>query len=119
MRWNFWPASRRQGRPLLVPPADSDRCVAPCATAAAHESLRGLWWLVELLPKGTRDLTNNYAARWVIPLGRRRQIFQISGLPARIHSSVEERLASGNDYKPPNLPLQYTVVRTRTAVTQP
>jgi uncharacterized protein (DUF2235 family) len=112
-------AFRQAACALVMPVADSDRYVAPCATAQAHESLRGLWWLVELLPKRTRDPTNNYAPRWIVPLGRRRQVFQIPGLATFVHSSVEQRRALGGNYEPPNLPLQYTVVPTRAATTHP
>src|ERR1035437_3175399 len=37
--------------PMQDPPSD----VAPSVTAPMHESLRGLWWIVEFVPKRFRD----------------------------------------------------------------
>jgi uncharacterized protein (DUF2235 family) len=100
----------------ILLPADSATYVAPCSTAPAHESLHGFWWLVEVLPKRTRDPTNHYAVRWILPLGRRRLVVQIPGVPTFVHSSIEERLKASIGYAPSNLPPQYTVVPTRDAI---
>jgi len=111
-------AFRQAAWTVVMPQVNSAQYVAPCATATAHESLRGLWWLVELLPKRTRDPTDNYAVRWILPLGRRRQIFQVPSQATYVHDSIERRLSAGIGYRPMNLPAGYTVVPTRPAITR-
>ncbi len=109
---------RQSAWTLTVPAADSPQYAAPSATAGAHESLRGLWWLVEVLPKRTRDPANNYAPHWILPLGRLRRIFQFPDRPICVHESVRQRMTSGMGYKPSNLPAQITFVPTQPAVTR-
>jgi hypothetical protein len=59
--------------------------VEPNATAAAHESLRGAWWILELLPHRYVDKSSGVpVVRWRIPMGRRRTISDGS----IIHDSV-------------------------------
>ena len=45
----------------------------PDAAAQIHNSLQGVWWLLEFLPHRYYDRTSN-RTRWRIPLGARRQI---------------------------------------------
>ena len=65
-----------------------------------------LWWIVELLPKRMRDPANNWAERWIIPLGRHRLVWG----SANIHRSVFDRQKSVPSYNPPNLPAKYEVI---------
>jgi uncharacterized protein (DUF2235 family) len=59
--------------------------VQPNATAAMHESLRGPWWILELLPHRYVDKRSGEpVVRWRIPMGSRRMIPDGS----TIHSSV-------------------------------
>jgi len=76
--------------------------VAPDPLAMVHNSLRGLWWMLELLPHTYYDkLTER--RQWRFPLGSRRTITEYS----RVHKSVEEKMASSQGYCPPNLPGSY------------
>ena len=71
--------------------------VEPNATAAAHESLRGAWWILELLPHRYVDKSSGApVVRWRIPMGSRRKIPDGS----IIHESVVVR---GNCEKLPPL----------------
>jgi uncharacterized protein (DUF2235 family) len=67
------------------------------ALARLHESLHGLWWIPEFIPKRIESPAGD--SRWALPRGTRRYI----GQQARIHPSVVER-QKGSDYRPPNLP---------------
>ncbi|MEM7612707.1 MAG: DUF2235 domain-containing protein [Pseudomonadota bacterium] len=75
----------------------------PDSRAKAHESLTGLWWLLEWLPK-RRSMRESAPSRsllgYYLPRGERRRIRE----EARIHDSVHERLNAGVGYKPDNLP---------------
>jgi uncharacterized protein (DUF2235 family) len=78
----------------------------PTPDAVQHESLRGWWWLPELLPRLSRDASSGYKQTMVFPifnwleLGRRRKILR----PIAIHRSVSLRLNAGIGYQPPQLP---------------
>jgi uncharacterized protein (DUF2235 family) len=80
--------------------------VAPDAAADAHDSLKGLWRLLELVPKRVNieveqpDGTVKWVKKWKLPLGERRRIDPGS----LVHQSVEERMARRQDYRPKNLP---------------
>jgi uncharacterized protein (DUF2235 family) len=90
----------------ILPTQDTPRQSAPNPAAEKHESLHGLWWIVELLPKRIRDPANNWAARWIIPLGRHRFVTE----NANIHQSVFDRQRLVPPYRPPNLPTKYVVI---------
>jgi uncharacterized protein (DUF2235 family) len=79
---------------------------APFAGSPPHESLKGLWWLAEYIPKPIHDPAANFAKRWMLHLGRHR--FVAEG--ARIHVSVFDRMTLVPFYKPPNLPASYQKV---------
>jgi uncharacterized protein (DUF2235 family) len=89
--------------------------VAPSATTKAHESLRGWWYLVEVLPKQIKDPANHFKPRWIFPLGHRRHV----AASAVVHESVVARINAGIGYAPPNLPPGYTVAQTMAAITRP
>lgn len=83
--------------------------VGPSATADQHESLKGPWWPVELLPQREQTFeSGGERRRWHGPhLGGRRTIPE----GAKFHRSVEARLTSGGrfqdqpiKYAPTNLP---------------
>jgi uncharacterized protein (DUF2235 family) len=70
-----------------------------------HESLQGVWKLAEWLPRKVWNRTKRKMA-WVGPnRGTRRSIADLSVL----HKSVIDRMSdSGAEYRPPNLPANYT-----------
>lgn len=88
----------------IIPAADTPRYAAPNSLAMKHESLRGLWWIVEFMPKQVRDPAQNFASRWIIPQGRPR--FVAGG--ARIHQAVFDRKTGIKTYQPPNIPSSCT-----------
>ena len=72
-----------------------------------HESLKGLWWIPELIPRYLKDPHNGYVPRWLIPLGHAR----VLDPGASIHSSVFERQKKDPTYRPSNIPTPYTEVQ--------
>jgi uncharacterized protein (DUF2235 family) len=80
--------------------------VAPYAGGPPHESLQGLWWIAEFIPKPYRDPAANFAKRWMIHAGRHRYV--ANGV--NIHRSVFERMQLVDGYKPVNLPAEYRQV---------
>ena len=86
-----------------VPGADY---VAPSAGGPLHESLTGLWWLAEFIPKRYKDPAANFATRWMIHAGRHRHLND----GAKIHQSVFDRKSMVPTYQPTNLPSQYQQV---------
>lgn len=89
----------------LLPTKTIDEEVAPDPLAPAHESLRGLWWIVEFIPLPRRDPTRNFETRWEMHFGRPRRIY---GKPT-LHRSVLTRKASHPGYQPKNFPGDYDV----------
>jgi uncharacterized protein (DUF2235 family) len=71
----------------------------PDPLAKQHESLKGWWWIAEIIPKRYKDPANNWKPTWKIPLGERRFI----RTDATIHRSVALRQQACS-YDPPNLP---------------
>ena len=90
---------------VLSPHIDS-HYAAPDPAAPAHESLSGLWWIAEYLPKRYKDPAANFAPRWMIHAGRPRYVTD----NAKIHVSVFERMIAVPGYKPGNLPAHYQKV---------
>jgi uncharacterized protein (DUF2235 family) len=88
--------------PLLSTPS----YVAPYAGGPAHESLSGLWWILEYLPKRYKDPAANFATRWMLHAGRPRYVTD----GAKIHVSVFERMKLVVSYRPKNLPANYQQV---------
>jgi hypothetical protein len=90
---------------------DSNRVyVAPSVFARVHRSLRGFWWILEIIPKRTkwREWTRRPSIfGFYLPLGEPR--FVPEG--ALIHASVIERMALTPEYNPLNLPKTYRRVR--------
>jgi uncharacterized protein (DUF2235 family) len=80
--------------------------VAPSAGGPPHESLTGLWWIPEFIPKPYRDPVANYEKRWMIHAGRHRYV----AAGAKIHASVFERMKLLQDYRPPNSPADHQCV---------
>jgi len=85
-------------------PEDEGYCAAPDASAPLHTSLKGPWWIAELIPKRYKDPRRDFKPSWRIPFGRRRFIKEGS----MIHASVVERMdatrESTKPYRPPRLP---------------
>lgn len=86
----------------LLPETDTPGEAAPSPVAMQHESLAGLWWLVEYLPKPVQKKVgpDRYETEWIIPGGRPRKV---PG-DAQIDPSVYERIQAVPAYDPPNLP---------------
>jgi hypothetical protein len=81
--------------------------VPPSATAALHDSLTGLWWILEWLPK--RKKWREWKQRkcflgFYLPRGEPRPIPE----GAVIHQTVIDRMAQVASYRPVNMPLTYT-----------
>ncbi len=71
----------------------------PDPLAIAHESLHGIWWLAEILPRTHWDKATNQTS-WIIPRPKWRTIPPGS----LIHQSVVDRQQLMVGYAPPNLP---------------
>jgi uncharacterized protein (DUF2235 family) len=79
----------------------------PSPMAKLHNSLSGLWWLLELWPKRYWDSDLDPPRwTWKWPLGRPRFIAPDS----LVHNSVIRRRESLLPYQPPNLPETYQVI---------
>lgn len=74
----------------------------PDCRGPIHKSLKGLWWLAEILPKRYSDPKDNYRKKWSFPFGKWRWIPGGS----LIHESVLCR-KQALGYAPPNLPKEY------------
>jgi len=90
----------------IIPPMDNVKYAAPNPAALQHESLKGLWWIVEYLPKRIKDPAANFAPRWIIHRGRPR--FLTDG--SDIHMSVFEREKLVSSYRPSNLPSRFNQI---------
>ena len=86
----------------MLPSTNSRDYAAPSATAAMHESLRGLWRIIEYIPKrvNIRRPDGSYKTRWILPRGHCRSVAHT----AEPHPSIRERIRIVPTYRPPNLP---------------
>ncbi len=91
-------ATKALGRMPPPPP------IAPNALEHKHESLKGPWWLLEVLPHRNWDFVAK-KVRWRIPLGTSRPIPEFSVL----HQSVTQKVKDDPTYRPKNLPVNFTV----------
>ena len=92
---------------IVLPQQSTPEYAAPYAGGPPHESLTGLWWILEYLPKRYKDPAAGFAMRWMIHAGRPRYVRD----DARIHVSVFERTNLVPGYRPKNLPEQYERVQ--------
>ncbi len=83
--------------------------VAPNPNARMHNSLTGVWWILELLPGVVYD-TSCIPPRpaWRIPLGSRRRIPEGS----LIHETVFQRTKGVAHYSPSNIPRTCSIERS-------
>ena len=92
------------GKPTGVLAADSAYLPPPTPETKIHESLKGIWWVLQLFPQQYYD-KDDAVRQWRVPFGRARSIPN----DAIIHHSAERRLRNtgeGRDsYTPPNLKL--------------
>jgi uncharacterized protein (DUF2235 family) len=95
-----------QMKAIVLPQQSTPSYVAPFAGDPPHESLSGLWWILEYIPKRYKDPAANFATRWIIPGGRPRTVPD----NAKIHVSVFERMNLVSSYKPKNLPANFQQV---------
>lgn len=90
--------------PQTEQPNDKGYHAAPSYTGVIHESLKGLWWIPEFLPRIYHDPRDNYKRKLMIPLGRRRWIPE----DALVHESVLKRMKDAKiGYHPANIPRKY------------
>ena len=75
---------------------------APAWLAEQHESLRGAWWLAEVVPKVAWD-DRGGRRRLCFGLGRHRDV----PVGAMISGTVSERLRANPGYDPPNLSVAF------------
>jgi uncharacterized protein (DUF2235 family) len=83
----------------------------PSPAAKPHGSLKGLWWVLEFIPKLKKF--REWPCRWSIlglymPLGEPRPIER----DALIHRSVSEHQAADPDYRPVNLRRRVPAIRS-------
>jgi hypothetical protein len=95
-----------QAKAAIMPSQSTKEYAAASPLAKKHESLRGLWWIPEFVPKRFRDPTKGFEQRWIIPLGR----FRTLESRALIHKSVFARKRSDATYAPTNIPEDYREV---------
>jgi uncharacterized protein (DUF2235 family) len=75
-------------------------CTGPDPTAPIHQSLEGLWKLLELVPRSYMDMrTEPPKKKWHIPLCRPRLIEPT----AEFHASTFARMKKLRDYRPINV----------------
>jgi hypothetical protein len=89
-------------------PDGTMRYVAPDAAGPIHRSLRGAWWLFEIIPrklKWRRWPRRSESPGFYIPWSEPRFIPE----GALIHQSVLRRMEKVGDYRPANLPKSYAV----------
>jgi uncharacterized protein (DUF2235 family) len=95
---------------LGKPRRDSSRVYnAPNVRAQLHRSLKGLWWILEFLPKRTKWRewrSRRSLAGFYLPVAEPRLIPE----GASIHGSVFYRMGELPDYRPVNLPGKYVRV---------
>ncbi|BAO28304.1 T6SS phospholipase effector Tle1-like catalytic domain-containing protein [Sulfuritalea hydrogenivorans] len=96
-----------KGKDVILPTVDTVDYAAPDPASVQHESLKGLWWIAEFIPKPHRDAAAGWATRWIIHAGRYRHVPENSN----IHWSVAERSRQVPSYQPTNLPAAFTEIQ--------
>jgi uncharacterized protein (DUF2235 family) len=93
---------------IVLPQQSTTAYAAPDAgSQPPNESLSGLWWIAEYLPKRYKDPAANFATRWMLHAGRPRHV----NPKAKVHASVFERIRLVQGYQPPNLPVDVEEVQ--------
>jgi hypothetical protein len=90
----------------IIPATTTATYCAPSALATIHESLTGLWWIVEFVPLPTRDPTQGYETHWVLHRGHPRRVPE----GANLHQAILDRITGVPGYAPTNIPTTYTTV---------
>ncbi len=103
-----------KAKEVILPQTDTEDYVAPNAAAMKHESLKGLWWIAEYVPKRVKDAAAGYATRLIIHAGRHRHVAEDS----KIHWSVSERMRLIPSYRPTNLPGKFIEIQKAGIATQ-
>jgi uncharacterized protein (DUF2235 family) len=85
----------------VIPKESSKNYAAPSPLAKLHDSLRGLWHIIEWIPRRVhvKQPDGQYVKRWILPRGHRRWIDP----SAEIHPSVFQRARLDRSYRPANL----------------
>lgn len=81
----------------IVQGQGSDESIAPDACAPMHNSMTGVWKLLEYLPK--RKAAGAAGLPWYLPCGEARKI----PADAALHASVQQRIDAGIGYQPTNI----------------
>jgi len=97
-----------------------DEGAKPDPLGEKHESLKGFWWLCELIPQRSyRPVADPVTGQttshnvWTIPLGRRRNVERNAAIPeVWLHQAVLTRLMAKPDYRPGNIPHTGPELRT-------
>ena len=77
----------------------------PDAKATLHKSLKGFWWLLEILPRKQWSF-KDYKMHWSWGPSRPRWMERGS----LVHQSLEDRKKLVREYRPVNLPANYQIV---------
>lgn len=85
----------------VVLDANHSKRSGPNPLGKLHRSLKGFWWIGEVIPK-TRWNEKTTKFNWYVPWGTYREIPK----NAYIHRSVIDRMEQ-SDYRPSNLPVKY------------
>lgn len=88
------------------PDRNGFKLTPPSVEAMLHQSLYGLWWLLEMLPRRQWNPQHGQM-HWTWGPNRPRRIPENSIM----HVSVQERMKSLPDYRPVNLPAQYQLAK--------
>lgn len=94
----------------IIPAQSNQEYCAPDPSGELHKSLRGWWWIAEIIPKPFRDPSRGYKLRFRSHLARPRFI-PADPVPL-VHISVQERKDNpDNNYHPENLPTNIALVK--------
>ena len=102
---------------LQIDPAALDHEVnqvgeKPNPLGTLHVSLTWAWWLIEFLPTQRYSFAD-HQKHWRLSLGSPRGVLRDAAQPfVYLHESVITRIKAGIDYRPKNLPLEETTLRS-------
>lgn len=91
----------------VIPQMTTDEYSAPDPCAMMHNSLKGLWWILEFLPKRVRDPKHGFSKKFIFHEGHPRVVED----GAKLHISIFERMSRLVEYKPRNIPSNYIEVK--------
>ena len=86
------------------PAVSNEDQAAPDPAAEIHDSLSGLWWIVEYLPLPRKVAPVPPATKWTTRWQLHKGALRFVKNGAQVHESVRQRMQRVPDYKPGNLP---------------